>query len=55
MLRDDVQDGGARHRARMVEAHAVEHAGAAVVTGGTEAIEPKSRHHLDLVLRHGAE
>jgi hypothetical protein len=42
MLRDDVQDGGARHLVRMVEAHAVEHARAAVVAGGTEAIEPRA-------------
>ena len=55
MLRDDVEDGGARDLVRMVEAHAVQHAGAAVVAGGVEAIEPERRHHLDLVLRHGAE
>ena len=41
--------------AGMVEAHAVQHAGAAVMAGGVEALEAERRHHLDLVLRHGAE
>ena len=40
---------------RMVEAHAMQHARAAVVAGGEEAVEAERRHHLDLVLRHGAE
>ena len=55
MLRDDVEDRGARHLVGMVEAHAVQHARAAVVAGGIEAREAERRHHLDLVLRHGAE
>src|SRR5499427_8457009 len=55
MLRDDVEDGRARDLLRMIEAHAVEHAGAAIMAGGVEALETERRHHLDLVLRHGAE
>ena len=55
MLRDDVEDRRARHLVRMVEAHAVQHARAAVVAGGVEARKAERRHHLDLVLRHGAE
>ncbi len=55
MLRDDVEDGRARNLLRMVEAHAVEHARAAVMAGGVETLETERRHHLDLVLRHGAE
>ena len=39
----------------MIEAHAVQHAGAAVVAGGEELFVAERRHHLDLVLRHGAE
>ena len=39
----------------MIEAHAMQHAAAAVVAGGHKAIKPERRHHLDLVLRHGAE
>ena len=55
MLRDDVEDRGRLDLLRMVEAHAVQHARAAVVAGGVEAVEAERRHHLDLVLRHGAE
>ena len=55
MLRDDVEDRRARDLLRMIEAHAVQHAGAAIVAGGIEPVEAERRHHLDLVLRHGAE
>ena len=55
MLRDDVEDRRARDLLRLIEAHAVEHAGAAVVAGGVEAGKPERRHHLDLIGRHGAE
>ena len=55
VLRDDVEDGRARDLVRMVEAHAVQHARAAVVAGGVEAVEAERGHDLDLVLRHGAE
>ena len=55
MLRNDVEDGGAQNLVGMIEAHAVQHAGAAVVAGGEEAVVAERRHHLDLVLRHGAE
>ena len=55
MLRNDVEDGGAQNLVGMIEAHAVQHAGAAVVAGGKEAVVAERRHHLDLVLRHGAE
>ena len=40
---------------RMIEAHAVQHARAAVVAGRIEALMAQRRHHLDLVLRHGAK
>ena len=55
MLRHDVENGGARHFLRMVEAHAMQHARAAIVAGGVEARKSQRRHHLDLVLCHGAE
>ncbi len=55
MLRDDVEDRRAFHFMRIVEAHAVQHAPAAVMSGGHELVETKRRHHLDLILRHGAE
>jgi len=55
MLRNDVENGGTRDLFRMVEAHAVEHAGAAIMAGGVEALEPQRGHHLELILRHGAE
>ena len=55
VLRNDVEKGGPLDRARMVEAHAVQHPRAAVVTGGHEARKAERRHHLHLVLRHGAE
>ena len=55
VLRNDVDDRRARDLLRMVEAHAVQHARAAVVAGGVEALEAERRHHLDLVLRHRAE
>ena len=55
MLRNDVENGGARDLLRMVEAHAMEHARAAIMAGGVEALEAERGHHLDLVLRHGAE
>jgi hypothetical protein len=55
VLRDDVEDGGAGHLGRVVEAHAMEHARAAVMAGSVEALEAQRRHHLDLILRHGAE
>ncbi len=55
MLRDDVEDGRAGDRSLMIEAHAVQNACAAVVARGIEALMAERRHHLDLVLRHGAE
>ena len=55
MLRDDVEDGRARNLRRMIEAHAMQHARAAIVAGREEPLEAERRHHLDLVLRHGAE
>ena len=39
----------------MIEAHAVQHAGAAIVAGGIEPLVAERGHHLDLVRRHGAE
>ena len=44
-----------QHLVRMVEAHAVRGAPAAVVAGDEEAVVAERLHHLDLVLRHGAE
>src|SRR5262249_57830847 len=55
MLGNDVENGGTRDLFRMIEAHAVEHAGAAIMAGGIEALEPERGHHLELVLPHGAE
>jgi len=55
MLRDDVENGGARHFFRMIEAHAMQHACAAIVTGGIETLMAKRRHDLDLVRRHCAK
>ena len=39
----------------MIQAHAVHGAPAAVVAGDEEALVAQGLHHLDLVLRHGAE
>src|SRR5215475_13392863 len=55
MLRNDVEDGGACDLVRMIERHAMQYPGTAVMTGGPEAIEAECRHHLDLVLRHGSK
>ena len=55
MLRNDVEDRRALHALGMIEAHAVRHARAAVVAGHHEGLEAELLHHLDLVLRHGAE
>ena len=55
MLRDDVEDRRALDLVRMIEAHAMQHARAAIMAGGVESVEAERRHHLDLVLRHGAE
>jgi hypothetical protein len=55
MLRNDVEDGSTRDLLRMVETHAMEHTGAAIMAGRIEALKPERRHHLQLVLRHGAE
>ena len=55
VLRDDVEDRRARDRLRVIEAHAVQDARAAIVTGGMKLRKTERRHHLDLILRHGAE
>src|ERR1700729_4257400 len=55
MLRDDVEDRGARDLFRTIEAHAVQHAGAAIVPGAIELVEAELLHHVELILAHGAE
>ena len=55
MLRDDVEDRRARDFLRMIETHAVQNARAAVMTRREKLLEAERRHHLHLVLRHGAE
>ena len=55
VLRHDVEDRGLRHLLGVIERHPGEHAGTAVMAGGHEAVKAERRHHLDLVLRHGAE
>ncbi len=50
MLRHDVEDRGARDSFGMIEAHAMQHARAAIVAGGVEPLMAKRRHDLDLVL-----
>ena len=55
MLRNDIHNCRARDVLRVIEAHAVQHARTPVVAGGGKAIKPECGHHLDLVLRHGAE
>ena len=55
MLRDDVENSGARYSFGMIEAHAMQHACAAIVTGGIETLMAKRRHDLDLVRRHCAK
>src|ERR1700720_4831710 len=41
MLREDVENGGAHHFVRMIEAHAMQHARTAIVPGGVKTIVPK--------------
>ena len=53
--RDDVDDGGPRHLVRVVEAHPVQHARAAIMPRRGKALEAELRHDLDIVRRHGAE
>src|SRR5262245_54255600 len=55
MLRDDVENSGAGHAAGVIEAHAMQHARAAIVACSVETREAEGGHHLDLILRHGAE
>ena len=55
MLRNDVEDRRARDLFRMIEAHAMQHAGAAIMPGRVEFVETKRSHHLNLILRHGAK
>src|SRR5262249_40588610 len=55
MLGNDVENGCAYDLAGMIETHAVQHAGPAVVAGGIEARIAQRSHHLDLILRHGAK
>jgi hypothetical protein len=39
----------------MIETHAVEHAGAAIVARGIEARKSERGHDFELILRHGAK
>ncbi len=55
MLRNDVENSRARHLFLMIETHAVHHPGAAIVAGDIKAVMAQRFHHLDLILRHGAE
>ena len=55
VLRNDVEDRRASDLLRMIDAHAMQNAGATIVAGGVEFVEAERRHHLDLVLRHGPE
>ena len=55
MVGQDVDERGALHPVGMVEAHACDGAGAAVMPGREEVAITELLHHLDLVLRHRAE
>ncbi len=55
MVRQDVDQRGAPHPIRVVEAHARGGARAAVVPGNEEPAVAELFHHLDLVLRHRPE
>ena len=55
MLRNDVEDRGARHLVRMIETHAMQDARTAIVPGGIKTLVPKRGHDLGLIGRHGAE
>src|SRR6185437_2696244 len=55
MLRNDVEDRRARYFVRVIEAHAVKYAPAAVVSRRKKFAVAESAHYLDLILRHGAE
>jgi hypothetical protein len=52
VVRRDIDEGGALHLVRMVEAHPVRGARAPVMAGNVERVIPQRRHDLDLVLRH---
>src|SRR6185437_5302531 len=55
VLRDDVENRRARDLRGVIETHAMQNTCPSVMTGGVKFIESERRHHLDLVLRHGAE
>ena len=55
MLRNDVEDRRAHDLLRMIETHAMQYAAAAIMSGSVKFVEPKRRHHLNLIMRHGAE
>ena len=55
MLRDDVEDRRPRYLFRMIEAHAMQHAAAAIVARSIKFVEAERGHHFDLILRHRAE
>src|SRR5215471_19118983 len=50
MLLYDVEDRRARHLLRMIKAHAVQDAAAAIVPSRVESVEAKRCHHLNLIL-----
>ncbi len=55
VIRQDVDDRRPLDPLGVVEAHAVNRAGAAVVAGGEELAVTKLLHNLNLVLRHRTE
>jgi len=55
IIRQNVDDRRAPHPLGVVEAHAVDGAGATVVTGSEEFAVAELLHDLDLILRHRAE
>ena len=55
MVGQDIDQRGALHPVGVVEAHARDGAGAAIMPGGEELAIAELLHHLHLVLRHRAE
>src|SRR6185437_4634452 len=55
VLRNDVEDRSAAHLVRVIEAHPMQYARAAIVAGGIESVEAKCCHDLNLILGHRTE
>ena len=51
----DIDQASPLYVGRVIEQHPVRHAGAAIVRRNQETLVTEVAHHIDLILRHGAE